>query len=140
MWRPDRLARVLERAEVGPVRAPAIGVGTADDDDVGLRERGRIGAEADVPRLAHRGGRGLVADLAGREPRDARGVDVVADRAQALAELDGQRQADVAEADDRDDGIGRRLGARSLRDGARFRACLDHGVPVVAAAHRWNDP
>jgi hypothetical protein len=57
------------------------------------------------------GGQGLRGDLAGAvaarfQLRDAPGVDVEADHGAVLTEFDRERQADVAQADDGERGVG----------------------------------
>ena len=104
--RGDGLGRVDDVAQVGLARLGQ-GRGDADDDGVGLVEAFEpVGGLEAAGHLADDLG-GDVADvaLAAAEPFDLGGVDVEAeDGESAVDEGPGQRQPDVAEADDADRG------------------------------------
>ena len=102
----------------------------ADVDDVHLPEPPHVGGRGQLPRLHDRGdlGVGDVGDVAlpGVDLRRLRLVDVEAGDRKALArELDRQRQADVAEADDAD---ARLPGGDAVEE--RPRVSGGHGVRV----------
>ena len=114
-----------QRGQVGPL---GIVDRRGHGDDVG-RARGDVGQLAGE---AQPGGAGELfgidfqrAVVAGLERFDARGVDVVTDGVVLLAELDGQRQADIAQADDGD------AGGTDVGWGAR------HVLPVQGDSGLW---
>ncbi len=99
---PDRLAGLDQRRHVG-----AIGQVDRrrhrDDEDARLAQVRDVAAASQLRGGTQFVGRALERVVAVRAQfRDARGVDVEAEHGTLLAELDGQRQADIAEADDGD--------------------------------------
>ena len=101
----DRLGRGQDRGEVG-LLVLVDGCRGRHDVDVRSRQVGRVVGEPQV-----RGGRQLGPGDLERvvvpvtQLLDPGAVDVVADDLASSAELDGQRQPDVAQTDDRDGGI-----------------------------------
>ena len=103
--RADRAAGADQRTEIGDVRL-VHRRRHSNDDDIGLRQARRIVAVLGVHRLGHVD----VRDLARRigsctTAGDLVAGDVEANGANVAAELDDERKANVADADDGDDDI-----------------------------------
>ena len=88
--------------KVGPLSAVDRG-GYGDDEDIACAQLFGVGSETELFGFGQFGGLGFAgAVTAGLEFVDTALLDVEAGDRILLAEFDGQRQADVAEADDRD--------------------------------------
>ena len=100
--RADGLARPYQRAQVRPL-VLIDRRRHGDDEDLAALELLQIGGEGQPPGALQLGGGHLEGDVAALgQLRDAHGLHVEADGVVVLAELHGQRQADVAQADDGD--------------------------------------